>query len=122
MGGNFEGKSEIPDFSIFQFWAFPDLGTLKIEFLGKNQYRAPRPRLTTPHLVELSAENVKISCSNAHFGLPLLTIFWDPGNFSNFQFWVFLDPGTLKIEFLGKNQYRTPRPRLPTLHQIEFWA
>ena len=68
--GNFEGKSEIPDFSIFPFSAVSDPGTLKIGFLGKNQYRTPRPRLTTPHLVEFSAENVKFPGEITIFGLP----------------------------------------------------
>ena len=75
-----------------------------------------------PHLLEFVAESVTFSCSNIHFGLQLLTTFLDPGNFSNFQFWAFQDPGTWKLEFLGKHQYRTPRPRLTTPHVVEYSA
>ena len=63
-------KSEIPDFSIFLFSAVWDPGTLKIEFLGKNQCRTPRRRLPTLHQIEFSAENVKFLSEITIFGLP----------------------------------------------------
>ena len=43
---------------------------VRVKFLGKNQYRTPRPRLTTRHLVEFSAENVKFLGEITIFGLP----------------------------------------------------
>ena len=63
-------KSEITDFSIFPLSAVSDPGTLKIGFLGKNQYRTPRPRLPTLHQIEFSAENVEFPCEITIFGLP----------------------------------------------------
>ena len=121
--GRKKPKSEIPDVSDFPFSAVSDPGTLKIGFLGKNQYRTPLPHPPTLHLVKFPAENVKFLSEITIFGLPQFPAkkMTTPKNWFS-AFWRFSTHDHYAVGFVPRSQYRTPPPQPSSCHPVNVSA